>query len=94
MASVDKAPQVPTPLTAAQKKAIEFQNAFLADRREQNRVRYAEFIAQGYIECVVVGCNGLVAPKYQKDFQGTKAGFCPRTEDHKRLQPDMFAAKV
>ena len=69
---------------------MEFAMGFLTERRNANAAKRAEFIAKGYIECIVPGCDGLVSPAYQHTYKGQKVGFCPRTKDHRNLAPAMF----
>lgn len=80
-----------TPATPVDRMA--FAMEFLEERRQASKQRREEYLAKGYIECIVPGCDGLVAPPYQKDFKGQKVGFCPRTDAHKRLAPAMFASR-
>ena len=66
----------------AQRAHVEKFRAIRNKARAEARARY---LAEGYIECIVPKCTGLVAPKYQFDLDGTLVGECPRTDDHKRL---------
>lgn len=52
----------------------------------ESAAKKAEFIANGYIPCAITGCSGLVAPKYQQEFMGTKVGQCPRWDAHARIR--------
>jgi hypothetical protein len=59
--------------------------AFLNQKKTAAAEAKAAYIAQGYIDCSVPGCDGLVNPSYIEEFQGLKVGICPRRDQHKRL---------
>ena len=45
-----------------------------------------------YLECVVAGCDGLVAPRFVRTTpDGQQYGFCPRRQRHAQVAPEAFA---
>ena len=67
----------------------------IASNRRDASNRRTAFLKQhpDYFECVVAGCEGLVAPRFVRTTSdGQRFGFCPRRQQHAQIAPDAFAA--
>lgn len=63
------------------------------NRLEAQKRRTAYLAAhRDYIECVVQGCDGLVAPRFVRlTPDGQQYGFCPRRQRHQQVAGAAFA---
>lgn len=86
------ATQAPVKVYEGQRDAAGITELMRANAEAREAARAAFLVANpDYIACAVAGCNGLVAPAFQrKGADGTSWGLCPRRAQHAALMPDLF----